>query len=438
MPNILLVTLMGLMPLIIMTNQSLPSTVFYLVLAASLVKILTGRNIGRAIPGPAAGAGADTSTGPEAGSGRGKVPAGLVPCMAGLLFVVLFSSLWHGRLASHDLEFSLRFLFGVWLPLLALGLVPPRLARQIIWGYAAAAMAAVAFVVYLYLVEGGRPETSAVYNAVGYGNHTLMLGVLMLLSLKWTVTAWPRAERAIKVFLGLAALAAFVLTMTRSGWVAVPVFVVIGGFLAVSQMRPARIAMAIAVLGVLMAAVFLGNDTLRERATIAYEETMACQDEQSTANTSICIRLQLWRASLDMLAEQPLAGNGDRRLFGEYLQSRSLPKGLVSEYTAKGWGEPHNDLMLALASFGVPGGLALLLIYLGPSWIFLRRMAFHNSAGVRTAAAMGLAFCLGMMIFGFTETMFRGMRSVSYYALTVALFMALSDPGRQDRGTSLP
>lgn len=94
---------------------------------------------------------------------------------------------------------------------------------------------------------------------------------------------------------------------------------------------------------------------------------------------------------------------------------------------AEGWGEPHNDVMVALASFGIPGGVALLLVYLVPAWTFARRLSFQNSAAVRTAAAMGLAVCLGFLIFGIAETMFRGMRTASFYALCVALFMSLSN-----------
>jgi len=101
---------------------------------------------------------------------------------------------------------------------------------------------------------------------------------------------------------------------------------------------------------------------------------------------------------------------------------------LVSEFVAENWGEPHNDVFLALATFGVPGGIALLFIYLGPAWLFFRRMSVNNDAAIRTAAAMGLALCLGMLVFGQFEAMWRSMRMVSFYAVSLGLFLRLSDP----------
>src|SRR5690606_6324516 len=94
----------------------------------------------------------------------------------------------------------------------------------------------------------------------------------------------------------------------------------------------------------------------------------------------------------------------------------------------------HDALPASLASFGIPGGVALLLVYLVPAWTFARRLSFENCAAVRTAAAMGLAVCLGFLIFGIAETMFRGMRTASFYALCVAVFLTLSRPKPQPIG----
>lgn len=50
---------------------------------------------------------------------------------------------------------------------------------------------------------------------------------------------------------------------------------------------------------------------------------------------------------------------------------------------------------------------------------------------IRVAAAMGTALCVGFIIFGITETMFRSMRMLSFYAVMIALLLALSDDGRR-------
>lgn len=406
--NILLVALIALMPVTIMTGPDLPSTVYYLALAAALAVLVRHRFAGL---GPVQ-----------------QQYKTLCIAMAAPLLVVLFAALWHGDLPSADLEISLRFFLGVWLLVLALSYSRTATVWHASWGFVVAALAASGYIAYLAWPNFVRPETGAVFNAVGYGNHTIMLGTLVLLSVRWTITPWPQPERILKFVVAAIALAGFVLTQTRSGWVATPVFAVIAGVLFTSKKHPARIAVvAVGALAV-MATVFLSSDALRTRAMEGYEQVLSCNGEQNTADTSICIRLQLWRASLDMMAENPIAGIGGKREFSKWLNNHSLPKGLVSPYVAEGFGEPHNDLMLALAAFGIPGGIAFLLVFLAPAAVFARRLAFHHPPAVRTAAAMGLAFCLGFLIFGMAETMMRGMRTASYYAMVVALLLTLSDP----------
>lgn len=412
MLNAVLMALVALMPVAIVTGPDFPSTIFYLTLASALAVLVQHRFAGvKQIQ---------------------RQYHLLIVCIAAPLAVVLFAALWHGHMASSNLETSLRLLLGTWVLVLALSYSRTALLWQATWGLVAAAVAATIFIGYLSWPSFERPETDAVYNAVGYGNHTIMLAVLVLFSMRWTVTPWPRLERILKLVVATVALTAFVLTQTRSGLVAVPAFAVIAALLFSSNKHPMRIAVATVAVLAVMTTVFLSSDTLRSRAVLGYKEAVSCTDDRATTNNSICIRLQLWRASLDMLAENPVAGIGDKRSFGDQLQDDSLPKGIVSPAVAEGWGEPHNDILLALATFGVPGGIALLLVYLAPAWVFARRMAFRHPAAVRTAAAMGLAFCLGFLIFGLAETMLRGMRTASYYAMVVALLLALSDPGRYE------
>lgn len=50
------------------------------------------------------------------------------------------------------------------------------------------------------------------------------------------------------------------------------------------------------------------------------------------------------------------------------------------------------------------------------------------SAREVAAAAMGLSICVGFWVFGWTDVMFRGMRTMGFYAVTIAWLLALSDP----------
>lgn len=56
----------------------------------------------------------------------------------------------------------------------------------------------------------------------------------------------------------------------------------------------------------------------------------------------------------------------------------------------------------------------------------MRRIFKVDSKQVQCYAAMGAAVCLGFFIFGFFETMFRDMRTMSFYVVLLGVFWVLS------------
>lgn len=146
---------------------------------------------------------------------------------------------------------------------------------------------------------------------------------------------------------------------------------------------------------------------------------------QNDRNTSVGIRLQLWHASWMIFQEAPVLGVGPRNFRAELAKLRD--QGVVTPEVASGYGEPHNDFMAAMAGYGLLGLLSILLLYLAPAWVFLRRMASDDRV-IRTGAQIGLLFCLGYCAFSLTEMMFRNMRSVPIYSATLVLLLALTAP----------
>jgi O-antigen ligase len=84
-------------------------------------------------------------------------------------------------------------------------------------------------------------------------------------------------------------------------------------------------------------------------------------------------------------------------------------------------------MLFSMASHGVLGLIALLLIYVAPSWIFIRRLGAQVAQPARVAAAMGLVLCVGFFVFGWTELILRGIRTLGFYAVAMAWLLALSD-----------
>lgn len=99
------------------------------------------------------------------------------------LLAVLVSKIAHHHLSGSEIEKAARFSVG--LPLLMLGMkyIPVEKLKHCLWGVYAAVLYAFAYVVYLAWPDFVRPDTSDVYNAVGYGVITLLLSSITLYSI---------------------------------------------------------------------------------------------------------------------------------------------------------------------------------------------------------------------------------------------------------------
>ena len=100
-------------------------------------------------------------------------------------------------------------------------------------------------------------------------------------------------------------------------------------------------------------------------------------------------------------------------------------QGTVTKLVSTDFGEPHNDYLGALAGYGLLGILSIFALYFVPAAVFMRRMR-SDDVVVRVGAQLGLLFCLGYSVFSLSEMMFRNMRSVPIYAVTVVLLYALT------------
>ncbi|MBO9330463.1 O-antigen polymerase [Achromobacter xylosoxidans] len=400
-----LVLLTALLPIVNLTTGG-GSGLFYVLLVACLVRCFTRD-------------GGIHATGTSLSKSTAMIAAMFLPLVA-----IVISQLAHGSVHAPSLERGARFSLAFPIMLGAFLSVDRQALRQAIWGFLVAGWAATATILWLILPNFNRPNTPE-YNAVGYGNLLLLTLVFVAYSVQWNLTHYSRAERVLKIVTAIILFGAFVLTQTRTGWMAVPAFFAIGLLLFRRFRHPLKLVCVVALGFILLAALGASSHALRERISQGFHEVQECQSANTTADTSVCIRFQLWRASAQMVEASPWTGLGATDKFQAELQAR-VATGVVSPFVASDFGEPHNDMLHMLTSFGLLGGIALLMAYGVPALVFLRRFGSRHSQALRTAAAMGLALTLGFSIFGLTELMFRGMRTVSLYIALLAWLVALS------------
>lgn len=337
---------------------------------------------------------------------------------------MLISCTYLGAWSSSEIEKLLRFALAVpvcWLLLR----VPRNWLQHLQWSLLFGAIAgSVMLVVIIHTPGLGRGAVSDFggrYNAVGFADLTILFGLASLLTLPWKLSPWPRLEFALKIVVVPICLYAVWVSQTRSSWGLLPV---LGLVLLLTKRHWTMRAKLFFVGGLiaLMALVAVGSwysQDSRWRGVLSDLDSY----QQRDRDTSVGIRIQLWKASWLMFKESPVVGVGVRNFRSEL--ARLQQQGVVTELVSTDFGEPHNDMLGALAGYGALGFLSILALYLIPAVVFWRRSASDDPV-VHVSSQIGLLFCLGHLVFSLSEMMFRNMRSVPIYALTVVVLYALT------------
>lgn len=357
-----------------------------------------------------------------------QMMGGMVIALAAPLVAMLAANAVNGSWSNSELEKLLRFALAIpitWVLLRA----PKKWLCIVQWSILFSTYAgALTLVLVLWSPDLGRGAVSAFggrYNAVAFANLTLLFGFASWLTLSNRLTSWAKCEAALKILAGVVAIFAVWVSETRSSW---GLFAVLTVVVLLSNRQWAMRA-KLAFLGLVAAFMITASLLLWHAEDSRFRElwTDMQRYSQQDRDTSTGIRMQLWTAAWIMFKEHPASGVGVANFRKELAELNE--QGVVSEIVARDFGEPHNDFIGAMAGYGVLGLLSIVALYFVPALMFLRRLG-HANALVRTWASIGLLFTLGYAQFSLTEMMFRNMRSVPIYAVTLAILYALSTPSR--------
>lgn len=402
-------TALGVLPVLLLITHQGGSAAFHLTVLLSIALLW--------LPAPA-------------GMARVPISRWLAVGMAVLLVAVLASLAVNGLWKGSEVEKAARLLLTVLILAAALR-VPQALLARALLGVLPAIWVAAITIAGMVMESGRRPDTWQ-FNTVTYGNLTLLLAAMSLLLMGLPLTRFVRTEKLLKLVTGLLGVVIFIWTQTRGGLLAVPCFLLMGMVAMRGRLERVRVASVAAL--VVLAMIWAAHDgALKGRITVGMDEYAQCSSGH-LADTSICIRLQLWRAALHMAGEAPLFGVGGGDRFRAEL-AELASEGKVTAFVAAHFGEAHNDFLYFLAAYGMLGALGLILVYLSPALLLLPRLR-HGSRHTRLFAACGLSLCCAFAVFGITEMMLRDMRMAAFYAAWVAMMLALSRAAADPQATA--
>lgn len=304
-----------------------------------------------------------------------------------------------------------------------------RQLRLVQWGFAAGALGAGAWAVYARF----HPAVWVLHDRLGnsftnpipFGDTALLLGFLSIVS----ITRGRRthvAEAAIKIAAFVLGGYASYLSGSRGGWVAIPLLVwtTVAGRHWLAGRR-ARIALGGVVLACVVA--LASTSVVLQRIDAMVSDVKAMQ--QGNVDTSVGLRLELWRASSLLYWRHPAFGVGRGRLeeaLNGLAQRGEAPRAIVNAGA-------HSEFFSTLSQMGTFGVAALLLLYVGtfrPFW----RNRLSADGEIATASYLGLAVVGSTIIFGLTIDALTLVMSAAFFALTVATLLAWIEARKREIG----
>jgi O-antigen ligase len=234
----------------------------------------------------------------------------------------------------------------------------------------------------------------------------------------------PLWLRGLKYLAFLAAIAVSIDTGSRTGWVMIPLLVSVW-LIGVKGARSNRQALLV-VMAVSLAcfALYWGSDVVHERLARGAQDIL---DYVTGANrdTSLGIRISLWRANWILFLQSPLYGWGFRGV----PRLASVPEivpfltPLFESFFVHSGG--HNELLQSMMRMGVPGLLSRLLVFVVPLVAFAR--AAHSPLATRrTAGYLGLVVVIGYATASVSMEVFNLIYAASFYGLLIAAFGAVA------------
>jgi predicted lipopolysaccharide heptosyltransferase III len=310
-----------------------------------------------------------------------------------------------------------------------LGSLPSRQLRLVQWGFVAGALGAGLWAIYAHF----HPEIwnhadrlgNSFTNPIPFGDTALLLAFLSVVPI--TMSGRMRvAETAIRIMAFLLGGYASYLSGSRGGWIALPLFIwaAVGGLHRLSSRR-ARIALGCAIVAFFVALASSRIVVQRVDAVVSDARRM----QQGEIDTSLGLRLELWRASALIYVRHPAFGVGRGRLeeaLNGLAERGEAPRAIVNAGA-------HSEFFSALSQMGTAGVAALLLLYVGtftPFW--QNRLSADRETA--TASYLGLAVVGGTIIFGLTIDALTLVMSAAFFALNVATLLAWIEARKRETG----
>ena len=253
---------------------------------------------------------------------------------------------------------------------------------------------------------------------IKFGSLSLTLGLCCFLSIdlyerdKWWMRLYKGTGFIAGVYLS-------VLSGSRTGWMAIPLVLVLWLNLRMTRYRAAAIISVLLLLG----GTYLFSTTVQQRLDLAGQQILSYQWNAANPATSVGDRLSFLRMAVFLFMQKPWSGFGDQG-FVEFINHPELNRYALQETQEQALRSGfHNEIAINMVRSGVWGLLSSSALFVLPAVLFIRSLK-SASLQIKNIGMLALGYLVCTFISGLTIDVFNLKFMASFHALMFTCFIS--------------
>ena len=286
----------------------------------------------------------------------------------------------------------------------------------VIYSILAGALACFLIAVYQrYML--GIPRVGGFFKIIAFGGISVTLALMCL----WVAILTQRRKLSLLMFCGFGlACYASLLSGSRGPWLSIfSCLVLLIIFNPKAWSIKKRVIITLSALLLISSAYALPS--VQQRVNLAASQFDA-YFSQGMVDTSIGLRLEVWRAALTGIGEKPWSGIGSENF--DDLIAELANRGEIDPILTTNVRHVHNEYLSTAMYRGIPGLVSLLLIFLVPLYLFLKN--YHSVKGNdQLLLGCGIIMIISSMTMSMSDLFFQHHRESLFFAVYIYLIFGL-------------
>jgi len=184
-----------------------------------------------------------------------------------------------------------------------------------------------------------------------------------------------------------------------------------------------RLSAVLSMIILFYSAYLIPQTGVKNRIDLALKNTTSWV-QNGQANTSSGARLEMWKASFEVIKENPIIGVGEDN-YAKH-QKRLIEQGRIDKSVGN-FLHPHGEYITSLVEQGIIGLLAFIFVLLAPIMFFLNIIKYKLfNYQERALAASGMLIILHFGFYSFTATVFAHQSTTLFFAVFLVIIIGLS------------